>query len=534
MSRRIVPIILLFLASLPLPAQPQAPAADGSNDPLGRSTPRGTVIGFLTAAHKGDWTTATQYLDNAKGEDPVEISTQLSVVLDQGLPADNLDQLSNSPEGNLKDNLPASKELAGIIATNGGPLNVTLDRFHRGTQSIWLFSPDTLKEIPAVYEEFNSAWISEYIPHPLLRRGWLGVPLWQWLLFAIGVAIAFLVAAVMRKIAVPVLRVLFRSIAQDQDEWLLDRLTGPLRGLISLLVLEGTISLLRLPLFARQVWYYTGGGLAIVLGGWLFIRAVQVSGRLLGRSVERRGGADATAVIRLIERTLSVLTFCAVIVILLKGIGLIKDVTTLLAGLGVGGIAVALAAQKTLENLFGGISLIFDKTIRVGDYCRIGAQAGTVEDIGLRSTSLRTDARTVLTVPNGQLSAMNVENFGMREKVYFHHTIGVRSETTAPQLRGLLDALRTLLAADAQVEPSTARVRLIRFGPSSLDIDIAAYVLTTDDLKFLEVQENLLLRIMDTIESSGTATAFPSQTLYLGRDKELPTAGSPPPAEPSH
>jgi MscS family membrane protein len=489
-----------------------------ANDALGRTTPRGTVVGFLTAAHKGDWNTAAQYLESTKGEDPAELATELSVVLDQGFPA-NLDQLSDKPEGNLGDNLPPTRELAGTIATNGGPLEVMLERSHRGTQSIWLFSTDTLKEIPAVYDEFNSAWISDYIPHVLLRRGWLGVPLWQWILLALGVGVALLAAIAIRTIAIPVMRRVFRSIAEEQDEWLLDRMTGPLRGLIALLVLEGTISLLRLPLFARQVWYFAGGALAIMLGGWLFLRVVQVSGRLLGRRIERRGGADATAVIRLCERTLTVVTFCFVITLLLKIAGLVKDVSTLIAGLGVGGIAIAFAAQKTLENLFGGISIIFDKTIRVGDTCKIGTQTGVVEDIGLRSTSLRTDARTVLTVPNGQLSAMNIENFGMREKSYFYHVIGIRRDASSQQMRAVLDALRKLLADDVRVEPATSRVRLIRFAPSSLDLEIAAYIMTLDGLKFLEVQEDLLLRIMDTIEANGTAAAFPSQTVYLGKDR---------------
>lgn len=524
MIRRIVQafIVVLFACFSLLHAQQSA--ANDLKDPLGRTTPRGTVVGFLTAAHKGDWSTAIQYMGGSRWEDSTELAKELSVVLDQGLPA-NLDQLSDKPEGNLNDNLPPDSELAGTIATSGGPLNVTLERVHRGTQLVWLFSPDTLKEIPAVYDEFNSPWITAYIPHVLLRRGWLGVPLWQWILLAVGVAAALLVAAAMRKIALPVLRRLFRSITEEQDDWLLVRLTAPLRGLIALLVLAATISILRLPLFARQFWDFAGGALAIILGGWLFVRLVQVSGKLLGRRIERHGGADATAVIRLGERTLTVLAFCFVVTLLLKEFGLIKDVSTLLAGVGVGGIAIAFAAQKTLENLFGGISIIFDKTIRVGDACKIGTQSGVVEDIGLRSTALRTDARTVLTVPNGQLSTMNIENLGMREKIYFHHVIGVRCETTATQVHSLLEALRKLLADDARVEP--AFVRLIRFGASSLDIEVAAYILTTDWLKFLEVQEELLLRIMDIIEANGTSTAFPSQTVYLGRDKApTPPSGS--------
>jgi MscS family membrane protein len=509
-------IVLLFFLLVPLAAQ--APAPVGPTDPLGRSTPRGTVVGFLNAAHQGDWRTASQYIESTKGEDLVELSTELSVVLDQGLPV-NTDNVSDKPEGNLNDSLPPTKELAGVIETKGGPLNVTLDHVHHGNVSIWVFSPDTLKEIPAVYDEFNSTWISSYMPQPLLRRGWLGVPLWQWLMLALGVVLAFLAAAAMRVIALPVLRRIFRSIADQQNDWLLVSMVAPLRGLIALLVLEAAISFLRLPLFARQFWFFTGGSLAIVFLGWLFVRVVHVSGRLVCLRLERRGDADATAVIRLFERTLTVLTFCFVVFLLLKQAGLVKDLTTLVAGVSVGGIAIAFAAQKTLENLFGGISIIFDKTIRVGDYCKIGNQSGTVEDIGLRSTSLRTDERTVLTVPNGQLSAMNIENFAMKEKIYFHHTIGIRRETTAEQMRALLDALRKLLAADARLEPSTLGVRLIKFAHSSLDIEIVAYILTTDAVKSLAIQEDLLLRIMDTIEANGTAAAFPSQTVYLGRDK---------------
>jgi MscS family membrane protein len=515
MSRRIIQILIVLLFLIRVPVQAQVPAPD----PLGRSTPRGTVVGFLTAAHKGDWHGAAQFIEIANGEDPVELSTQLSVVLDQGLPA-NIDHLSDQPEGDLKDNLPPTKELAGVIETKGGPLSVTLDHVRRGNVSVWVFSHDTLKEIPAVYDEFNSTWLSNHLPHALLRRGWLGVPLWQWLMLAIGVVFAVLVAGLTRLIALPLLRRVCRSVTGEQDDYLLVRMMPPLRGLISLLVLEVAISFLRLPLFARQFWYFAGGSLAIILLGWLFVRVVHISGRLVVRRMERRGGADVTAVIRLCERTLTVLTFCFVVVLLLKAAGLIKDASTLVAGVGVGGIAIAFAAQKTLENLFGGISIIFDKTIRVGDTCKIGAQTGTVEDIGLRSTSLRTDERTVLTVPNGQLSAMNIENLAMREKIFFHHIIGIRREATAAQLRALLDALRKLLAEDSRLDPSSPGVRLIRFAPSSYDIEIVAYVATTDGGKFLQTQEDLLLRIMDTIEANGTAAAFPSQTVYLGKDRK--------------
>jgi MscS family membrane protein len=133
--RRIVQIFIVVLSAISIGVLRGQIVSTSSNDPLGRSTPRGTVVGFLTAAHRGDWATAAQYLESTKGEDPAELATELSVVLDQGLPA-NLDQISDKPEGS---NQPPNRELAGTIATNGGPLTVMLNRTHRGSQQIWLF-----------------------------------------------------------------------------------------------------------------------------------------------------------------------------------------------------------------------------------------------------------------------------------------------------------------------------------------------------------------------------------------------------------
>jgi MscS family membrane protein len=214
-----------------------------------------------------------------------------------------------------------------------------------------------------------------------------------------------------------------------------------------------------------------------------------------------------------------------VAVVVLSAIALLSlaafDLTAALAGLGIGGIALAFAAQKTLENLFGGIMIISDQPVRVGDYCRIGDVTGVVEDIGLRSTRIRTPDRTVVSIPNGQTATGNVENFGVRDKIWFRPTISLRYETTADQVRYVLAEIRQMLYAHLMVETQSARIRLVRFGPSSLDLEIFSYVVTSDGTKFLEVQEDLLLRIMDTIEASGTTIALPSYTTYLAREQRL-------------
>jgi MscS family membrane protein len=206
------------------------------------------------------------------------------------------------------------------------------------------------------------------------------------------------------------------------------------------------------------------------------------------------------------------------------------DVTAALAGLGVGGIAIAFAAQKTIENLFGTVTVIVDEPIRVGDYCRAGNISGTVEDIGLRSTRIRALDRTLVTIPNGQLAAMSIENFAHRDKFLFRHDIRLRYETTPDQLRHILAEIRKIMSEHPKVESASIRIRFIRFGDSSLDLEVFLYVFALDLEVFLEVQEDLLLRIMDIIEASGTWVALPSQTTYVRQDTErvVPKRGAAP------
>jgi len=177
---------------------------------------------------------------------------------------------------------------------------------------------------------------------------------------------------------------------------------------------------------------------------------------------------------------------------------------------------VALAAQKTIENLFAGISIVIDQPVRVGDFCKFGDNVGTVLDIGLRSTRVQTLDRTVITIPNAQFAAINIENFGPREKVWFHPVFGLRIDTTADQMRYVLAGIRKLLYEHPKVEAG-ARVRLIAFGADALTLEIFSYVLTADYNEFVAIQEDLLLRILEVIADAGTSLAMPVQTNYLAR-----------------
>jgi MscS family membrane protein len=193
----------------------------------------------------------------------------------------------------------------------------------------------------------------------------------------------------------------------------------------------------------------------------------------------------------------------------------------IVAGLGVGGLALALAAQPTIENLIGGMNLFADRPIRVGDFCKYGDQVGTVEAIGIRSARIRGTDRTVTTIPNAALAKMPIVNFTRRDRMLINAVIGVRYETSPEQLRYLLAKLREMLLGHPRVHPDPARARFVGFGASSLDIEVFAYVTTSDWPEFLGIREDILLRIMDIVEQSGTGFAFPSRTLYFGRDPGL-------------
>jgi len=188
------------------------------------------------------------------------------------------------------------------------------------------------------------------------------------------------------------------------------------------------------------------------------------------------------------------------------------------AGLGVGGLAIALAVRPTLENFIGGIILYADRPVKVGDFCQFGDMLGTVEEIGLRSTKVRGLNRTLITVQNSEFSQMSLTNFTRRDSNLMSTTIGLRRETSAEQLSALIEALSDMLRSDPRVNADTVRVCFRAFGAYSLDVEIWAYVLIPDWTQFLKAQEDLFIKVMRIVEESGTALAFPSQTTYLGTD----------------
>jgi MscS family membrane protein len=512
---------LLFvglLAAVPTGAQQPGPSPTPVpaplRDTLGRETPRGTVLGFMNAARNSRDEVSPMYLNTAlRDRNAVELAHKLFVVLDRRLPP-RLNELSERPEGSLTNPLQPDRDVVGSIAVGNGSLDIVLERVNRGALgAVWLFSRQTLDQIPDAYDEIDRVVLDRFLPSFVRAPTVAGIRLFQWLSVALLLPIGYRLTGL--------LEVLLRPLFAAWWRWRNARrivATHMLPGAVRLMLLAiGIRWLLRsveLPLLERQFWWTITALMLIAALTWGLVLLNGSIERYVNRRVAGVVRSEVAAMVHLMRRLADALVVVAGAIVTLRYFGI--DPTAALAGLGIGGIAVALAAQKTLENVIGGLSIIFDKAVRVGDALKVGDTLGTVDSIGLRSTRIRTLDRTIVSVPNGQIANVSIETLSLRDKFWFHHFIGLRYQTTASQLRTVVDELRAYLGAHPSVDRSeTIRVRFLRFGPFSLDVEVFAYVFAANWDGFLETQQELLLDAMKIIERSGTAIALPAQTLHF-------------------
>jgi MscS family membrane protein len=499
-------------------AQPPEPA----KDPLGRETPRGTLLGFMTSARKGNLEAAALHLDTKlRGQPAVDLARQLYIVLDTRLPA-RLNLVSDRPEGSLANPLKPDQDVIGTIVTEDGPLDLVLAHLDRGTAgSVWLFSRATLEAIPAVYDEIDRVAAESYLPRLLTGPKVGGIRIFQWLAFFVAIPLLYRALGFIGLVAAPM------QAAWRRRRGLPVQPPSRLPGAIRLLLLAAAIRLsashLDLPLFERQFWSATARMVASAAIVWIGLLLNAYGEQRLGRRLNTTVGfGDVTAMLRLARRMADGIVMVIGFAIVLSYFNV--DPTAALAGLGIGGIAIALSAQKTLENVIGGFSITFDKAVRVGDFVKLGETSGTVDYIGLRSTRIRTLDRTMLSVPNGQIANVNIETLSARDKFRFTHFIGLGYETSAAQMRTIVADTRKLLLRHTLADDSSIRARFVRLGPWSIDIEVFAYIFARDWAHFLEVQEELLLDVMDIVERAGARIAVPEQRLSLAGADDDPAA----------
>jgi len=453
-----------------------------------------------------------------------------------------VDIIGRLPELSLND-IPDDDQVAKEHITSWSYPNteLTIHRVKGGPrEGEFLMSPQTFRRIPEFYAQvaelpkrvnaiapmeayqlyrngFGSVFPAAKINNlPMsLQRDWFGQPGWKWpvLLFILCLVVLM---------AWPFYRLRPKHVGAPRDDEL--GLSVTFRRLVLPIYILFSIQVLDYLLF-RQL-RLTGMGLTVGEVAVQFIRLVAVAYilhlliSLLAEAIikilhSRRAGFDSQ-LIRLTSRILFWVVTLFAIAAISEHVGV--PVAALATGIGVGGLAFALASQSTLENLVAGLTIYSDRPVRVGDYCTIGGVSGTVESIGLRSTRLRTLERTMVTIPNAEVAKQILENISVRDRMLVCTTIGLRYETTPDQLRYVLGRLREFFNDHTKVIDDGMRVRFIGFGACSLDIEVFLYVRTTQKPVFLEICEDLNLHIMDIVEEAGAGFAIPSQRVYLARN----------------
>ena len=529
-------LLTLFASGIGAQTLPSAaPAENGAaatakpeKDPYGRETPQGMVVGLMNALAAADYDRAVRFfaVDSVPGlrnwyvlSGPT-LARRFQEVLDRAGSVVTPAELSSDPNGNVNDGLAPDIERVGLIKMSGREVPLLARRIERDGKPLWLVSADTLKEIPTVARALAvrsgpALWIDLVPQGPTIA----GAPLSHWLAMLLLAVLSFGLAWALTALLGPLDQLIRRNGGENKLSRFIEKSAGPVRLLIMVIVFGVSVQAVDISVIARYRAMFAVqivGGFAFI---WLLWRWADTAGEVILGRMSRRGQLTAYSAVSFLQRAFRVLLALLFVAGLLRAFGV--NVTAGLAALGVGGLAIALGAQKTFENLIGSLTLLADRPVRIGDFCRFGETLGTVEEIGIRSTRIRTLDRTVMTVPNGEFSTLYIENYSQRDRFWFHPVLNLRYETSTDQMRYVLEELRAMIARHPKVDPGSMRVRLIGLAAYSLDVEIFAYVYAWDYTSFLEIQEELLLSCMEIVEKSGTGFAFPSQTLYLGRDGGL-------------
>ncbi len=506
-------------------AQPRpsgAPSA-GTSEPgaspeieVAPDSPRASLRQFVELCRTGEYQEASRYMDlpTGKAVDAAGIARKLKSVLDRHMWGEGDLALLASPysSGNVADKLPPGVDELGKVPGPNGPEPVRIVRRVVGSGAIWVFSRSTVDRVDIWYARLEERWIFDSLPEPLLRPGPFDILYWQYLALPLLVLFAWIAG---RLLGYVTRKVIAKAVARTASKWddeLILKIGPPLTLAWGL----GAFALLvpRLGLYepARDTMQNVIRAGFLVALFWSGLRAIDVTKTYL-MEASSPGRASARSLVPLGSQFLKLLVLSAAAVTILSELG--YPVASLIAGLGIGGVAIALAAQKTVENLFGSVSIGVDQPFRVGDFVKVEDVVGTVETIGLRSTRIRTLDRTLVTLPNGKLADMRIESYTARDRFRLSAIIGLEYGTTAEQLRDVVKDLEAALREEPTFFEDAVMVVVKGFGASSIDIEVMAWFETGTWDDFVIVRQKLLLRFLEVVEKNGTSFAFPTQTVHV-------------------
>ncbi|MGE5787683.1 MAG: mechanosensitive ion channel family protein [Myxococcales bacterium] len=501
-------------APTPTSAQPPTPPPE---EPVEAGSPRAILSEYLALCSEGRYADAARYLDLAPtqaAKGPL-LAKRLKAVIDHYVWID-LETISPLTHGNPNDGLPAAYDAIAEIPGASGkaePVRIFRRAAMGGTPD-WVVSRNTVEHIDAWYRRLPQVWFLENLPAWLLQRGARELLIWQWIAIPLLFCSAWAMGALLAQLTRWLIKNVTSRTSITANEQMLRRLRGPFTLVWALSLVYVALPWLGLYKPADEFTRSLLRGGYYFTFFWSVSRLIDGWGKAVAESPWANQRSSAKALVPIGVRLAKILLLIIAVVVLITAMG--YPAASIVAGLGIGGLAVALAAQKTVENLFGAFTLGADEPFRVGDFVKIEDFVGTIESIGLRSTRIRTLDRTLITIPNGRLSELRIENFAARDRFRLACDLTLTYGTTAAQLREVIAGCESILRKHPKVWNEGITVRFKELGTWALVIEVMAWFVTEDWAAFQLVREQILLDFVAVVEGAGTSFAFPTQTIDLG------------------
>jgi MscS family membrane protein len=504
-----------FSGLTPGSAKPVGSGAAGSGtappeNKIAPDSPRAALTDFNRLTRAGDYGKAARYLDLSavdQGDGPI-LARHLREVLDRHLWID-VDKLSPDSHGNTDDGLaPDREELGNVLGAAGKPEAVVIVRRVDRLGARWVFSASTVGQIDAWYEHLENRWLLEHLPKWALLFGPQELRWWQWLALGPLLLSGWLVGFAVTRVS----RVAIRRVMAEHSVETARKLRGP--ATLAWMIATCYALLPWLGLYEPADAYVRRWFSAALLVAffWALWKAVELSQHTWSTAHWARNSLTAASLLNLGARMGKFVVAAFAFVAVLAELG--YPVTSIITGLGIGGVALALAAQKTVENLFGAFSLAIDQPFREGDVIQVDNVSGTVESIGLRSTRIRTPDQTVISIPNGKLAEMRVETISARRQIRFYCLLGL-AYSASQQMTQMLSSIERVLRAAPETVKDGLSVRFVGLTDSAMSVEIAVMIATSDYTKFSDVRQSLLLGIVEAVEQAGGALAHPMRSVEL-------------------
>ena len=521
-------ILLLVALAAPLPPlafaagqAEEAPPEEVIPDPLKRETPRSMVSGLISALAEPDYDRAAQYLDvpagtNRQRTNAINQARNFHGMLDNGGSLAPFVALSNDTIGKIDDDLPAEQENVGVLTIQDKKVPILLTRSQDGDHQVWRVARETIDQIAQAARQEPVAQAPDKGEFSIA-----GAPLKDW---AMLIGLGILIFGGLWTVAALIVAAMRRLVADAEANGLvrfMEAALPPASLLIAVGLFYSWAERLPVSIVARTTLLRYTGIVSVIALVWFGLRLIDAVAELATARMQRSQRRQVVAVITLARRAAKILLLVFSGIAILGTFGI--DVTTGIAALGIGGIALALGAQKTVENLVGSVTVIADKPLQVGDFVKVGDVVGTVEDVGIRSTRIRTGERTVVTIPNGDLSARQIENFAARDRFLFNPSIVLEPGTSSAKLREAISIVQQALTEENNMAEGH-RARLGSITERGFSIDVWSYINVSEFDTQVIIRETLLLSIYERLEAAGVSLAFPTRKILFSPE-QLAEAG---------